>query len=147
MDAHELPHSLPLASGIPPFRFLLIDDDPALLEGLAEMLTIRLQPVHIDTCDGSAFALSAARQGHYDVILCDVWMPGIDGLHLLPQLRQAAPEAVILMMSAVLDDREKEQAVADGASGFLVKPFDREVLTMTVRHVLQQHSRPRRTAV
>ena len=147
MGLSELPPSLPIAPGMPPSGILVIDDDAALLEGLAQMLRIRLQPVQIDTCHGSALALTTVRQGRYDVILCDLWMPGIDGLELLPHLRQAAPEAIILMMSAVLDDRVKERAVAGGAMGFLVKPFDRDGLTMTLKQVLQQHSLPRRTAV
>lgn len=147
MNSPEAPHSFPIACGTSLPRILLIDDDPALLEGLGQMLAIRLQRVQIETCDGSALALPTARQGQYDVILCDVWMPGIDGLELLPDLRQAAPDAVIFMMSAVLDDGVKEWAVAAGATGFLVKPFDRDVLTMTLKQVLQQHLLPRRAAV
>jgi CheY-like chemotaxis protein len=58
-----------------PSRILLIDDDPALLEGLAQMVRIRLQPVHVDTCYGSALAVRMVQRGHYDVILCDVCMP------------------------------------------------------------------------
>ena len=72
------PHSCHTDRILPP-RILLIDDDTALLASLAEMLTIRLQPSHIETCDGSTFALRMVQQGQYDVILCDVWMPGING--------------------------------------------------------------------
>jgi CheY-like chemotaxis protein len=84
---------LSLHGGMAPSRILLVDDDAALLEGLAEMLTIRLQPVHVDTCHGSRLAVKMVQQGQYDVILCDVWMPVMNGLELLPRLRKTAPEA------------------------------------------------------
>ena len=48
-------------------------------------------------------------------------------------MRQAAPDAAIIMMSAVLDGSVKARAVADGARGFLVKPFDRDSITMTFK--------------
>jgi DNA-binding NtrC family response regulator len=118
---------------------LLIDDDAALLAGLAEMLTIRLEPVHVETCLRSAFAVRMVQQGRYDVILCDVWMPEINGLDLLPRLREAAPDASILMMSAALSASVRNRAFADGATGFLSKPFDRDALTMEIKQILENH--------
>jgi diguanylate cyclase len=128
----------PLSLGIPS-RILLIDDDPALLEGLAEMLRIRLQPVHVDTCPGSAFAVWMVQQGHYDVILCDVCMPQTNGLELLPRLRAVDGGASILMMSATLDRNIQNRALAEGAIGFVVKPFDRDALTLALKQALKRH--------
>lgn len=54
------------------------------------MVRIRLQPVRVDLCHGSAFAVRIVEQGQYDVILCDMSMPTINGLQLLPRLRKAA---------------------------------------------------------
>lgn len=122
-----------------PSRILLIDDDPALLEGLAEMLRIRLQPVHVDTCPGPAFAVWTVQQGHYDVILCDLCMPETNGLELLPRLRAIDGDVSILMMSATLDRNIQNRALADGATGFVVKPFDRDALTMTLKQALKHH--------
>ena len=53
-------------------RLLIIDDDPALLESLAEMLTIRLAQVHVETCSHPAFALSMVRRDDYrdDPVRC-----------------------------------------------------------------------------
>jgi DNA-binding NtrC family response regulator len=126
---------------------LLIDDDAALLAGLAEMLTIRLEPVHVETCPRSAFAVRMVQQGRYDVILCDVWMPEINGLDLLPRLREAAPNAPILMMSAALSPSVRNRAFADGATGFLSKPFDRDALTMEIKQILENHYLTKRLSV
>jgi CheY-like chemotaxis protein len=136
-----------LHGGIAPSRILVVDDDAALLEGLAEMLRIRLQPVHVDTCHGSRLAVKMVQQGQYDVILCDVWMPIMNGLELLPRLREAAPEASILMMSAVVDRSVRSKVLADGATGFVVKPFDRDALTMTLKQALTHHRLPASSCV
>jgi CheY-like chemotaxis protein len=131
---------MPLVNQIcSPFRILLIDDDAALLEGLAEMLRIRLQSVHVDLCHGSAFAVRMLQHGQYDVILCDVNMPNTNGLELLPRLRKANADASILMMSATLDYSISNRALADGATGFVSKPFDRDALTMTLKQALKRH--------
>lgn len=77
--------------------------------------------------------------------LCDVSMPTMNGLELLPSLRRAAPAASILMMSAVGDRSVRNRALAGGATGFVAKPFDRETLTMTLKQALQHHRYLNRT--
>lgn len=116
---------------------LLIDDDTALLAGLAEMLRLRLWRVRIDTCDHPTKAVTLVQQGNYDLILCDVHMPQITGIVLLPELRQAAPDASIVMMSGVVDDSLRSAAFAYGATMWVAKPFDRQALTITLKQVLK----------
>jgi DNA-binding NtrC family response regulator len=128
-----------LVPAIPVSRILLIDDDPALLEGLAEMLRLRLQPIHVDTCHGAVLAVRLVQQGAYDIILCDVCMPDTNGLELLPRLRAVDAEASILMMSATLDRSARNRVLADGATGFISKPFDRDDLTRTLKEALKHH--------
>ena len=120
-------------------RILIIDDDLALLAGLAEMPSLRLWRVEIATCHQSAFAVSMAQQGQYDVILCDCWMPHMNGLDLLPLLRRTAPQASILMMSGAVTEAVRDAAFSHGAKLFLSKPFDREEVTMTIKQVLKEH--------
>lgn len=123
--------------GIGQPTILLIDDDPDLLAALSDMLKIRLRSVRIDTCQGSSFAVSMVQQRAYDLILCDVSMPGINGLELLPKLRKAAPHASIFMMSAAFDRGTQTRALANGATAFLAKPFDRDSLTLMLMQTLQ----------
>jgi CheY-like chemotaxis protein len=117
-------------------RILIIDDDPVLLESLAEMLTIRLGPVHVETCRKPALPGGMVRRQAYDLILCDVSMPDINGLALLPFLRDSAPDAAIVMMSAVADKGVQDKAFLDWATAFLTKPFDRDGLTATLKQLL-----------
>jgi DNA-binding NtrC family response regulator len=113
-------------------RILIIDDDPALLESLTEMLKIRLGRVHIETCRNPALAVGHGMTEPLRFNLCDVSMPDINGLALLPPLRHSAPDAAIVIMSAIADKG------VQGATVFLAKPFDRDVLTATLKHLLTE---------
>lgn len=124
----------------PKAKILIIDDDPALLEGLADMLNIRVEGVQVDTCSDPTFAVGMVRQQDYDLIFCDLCMPGISGLELLPRLRYEAPNAGVIAMSGAADTSVINTAVLYGATDFLAKPFGREVLTMMVKAALHQHS-------
>ena len=115
---------------------LIIDDDEALLAGLADMLKIRLQDVQIDTCCDPVLAVGMARQHDYDLILCDVCMPVISGLELLPKLRYERPNVAIIAMSGVADQPLNDAALSYGATAFLAKPFEREVLTTVIKAAL-----------
>lgn len=80
---------------------LIVDDE----ESIRHMLTLILKRAeyNVDTAVDGQEALEKIRQGEYDVVLCDVRMPGRDGLDLLPELVGQQPEATILMMSAYGD--------------------------------------------
>jgi DNA-binding response OmpR family regulator len=119
-------------------RILIIDDDEALLAGLADMLKIRLEDVHVATCADPVSAVGMARQDDYDLILCDVCMPRISGLKLLPQLRNERPNAAIIAMSGIADQSLNDAALLSGATAFLAKPFERDVLTTVVKAVLNE---------
>jgi len=121
------------------YCILLIDDDPALLSGLAETLRLRLGTELIHTCPNPMSAPAMVQQAQYDLILCDVWMPQMNGLTLLPQLRQLAPRTPILMMSGVADEGIKTTALGYGATQFLAKPFDRQSLAATLKQVMTGH--------
>jgi DNA-binding NtrC family response regulator len=117
-------------------RILIIDDDEALLAGLADMLKIRLQDVQVDTCRDPVLAVGMARQHDYDLILCDVCMPAVSGLELLPQLRYERPNVAIIAMSGIADQPLSDATVLSGATAFLAKPFERDVLTTVIKAAL-----------
>lgn len=67
------------------------------------------------------------------------WMPKINGLDLLPKLREAAPDVSVMMMSAALSPSVRNMALACGAMGFLAKPFARDGLTRELKRILENH--------
>lgn len=124
-------------------RILIIDDDAALLVGLADMLRLRLWRIEVDTCEDPAHAVEMVKSAAFDLILCDVCMPCITGLELLPALREAAPSACIVMMSGdPWDKTVQARAATHGVTTFLPKPFDRQAVTTGLKALLNQYHHP-----
>lgn len=91
----------------------------------------------VEAADGLA-ALELAKGKRFDLFICDVNMPGMDGLTLVQRLR-AIPEfkaVPLLMLTTELDPAKKQTARAAGASGWIVKPFHPEILLSTIKRVL-----------
>jgi DNA-binding NtrC family response regulator len=106
-----------------PARILLIDDDAAGLGALSEALRNRLDDVTVDTALESHAALDFLRDWEYSVVISDIWMPGMDGLALLNQVRERWPDVPVILMTAMGWSPEA-QALHDGAFAFLEKPLD-----------------------
>jgi DNA-binding NtrC family response regulator len=125
-------------------HILIIDDDPALLESLADALRIRLFRVVIATASNGSEALQRARNDRYDIILCDVSMPDINGLALLPQLKNITPNSAVIMMTGDGEESIRRAAAHLGALESINKPFDRLTLVRILKQVLQaQHQKSR----
>ncbi|HKN87271.1 MAG TPA: response regulator [Nitrospiraceae bacterium] len=118
-------------------RILIIDDDTALLTALADTLKIRLERTIIDTADNGTEGLARAERNRYNVILCDISMPDIDGLSLLPQLKDVSPHSGIIMMTGHGDESTRRTAACLGAVDLIHKPFDRPSLVRTLKQILQ----------
>jgi DNA-binding NtrC family response regulator len=113
-------------------RLLLIDDDPAGLLALAEMIQRRLSDVTVDTTLDVHAALDLLRQKDYHVIVSDIRMAGLDGLAALNQVRERWPQVHVILMTAGGREREQE-AAREGAYAFIQKPINQdELLPMLV---------------
>jgi len=103
-------------------QILLIDDEPDLRESLRQVLADAGHVV-VEASDGAkATALLSERV--FDVILSDVRLPGIDGLTLLRTVRRDAPLTDFILMTAFADVGQAVAALKEGASDYLMKPFD-----------------------
>jgi DNA-binding NtrC family response regulator len=116
-------------------RILTIDDDGVLLTALADTLKIRLGHIVIDTANTGADGLAQAESNRYNIILCDISMPDLNGLALLPQLKKITPDSAIIMMTADGEESIRRTAACLGALALIHKPFDRPARTL--KQVLQ----------
>ena len=112
-------------------RILIIDDDPALRESLAMVLAS--EGFEVGTAEDGEKALQAVDRCPYEIVLCDLRMPGIDGLELLPELLRRLPGSTILMMSAYGTEDLAIEAMNRGAYDYLAKPFRPAEVLLTIR--------------
>jgi NarL family two-component system response regulator LiaR len=116
-------------------RLLLVDDHAVVREGLRAFL--RLVPgieVVGEAADG-VDAVRVAAEVRPDVVLLDLLMPGGDGVAALRALREAVPEARVLVLTSFTDDAQIFAAMEAGAAGYLLKDIEPEALAAAVREV------------
>jgi CheY-like chemotaxis protein len=127
-----------LALEFPDARILLVDDEPINREVTQELLGAVI--AQVDVADNGIEALRKAGRQHYDLILMDMQMPGMDGLEATRLIRAlpdgATTRIVALTANAFSDD--KARCLAAGMDGFVAKPFNIEVLFDAVVNALSR---------
>ncbi|MCE5260218.1 MAG: response regulator transcription factor [Chloroflexi bacterium] len=114
-------------------KILLVDDQLVVREGLRAMLQAEPDFTIIGEASSGTQALAYAIRYAPDVILLDIRMPGMDGLSTLAQLKQKIPTASIIMVTLYDNPDYLLQAVASGASGYILKDSSREELVRAIR--------------
>ena len=115
-----------------PVSVLLVDDEPFLRQRLRDVLEDEGLEVVGQAGDGEE-AVAQAAALRPDVVLLDLRMPGVGGLEALPRVREAVPQARVVVVSAYDDSGLQDQALAAGADAYFVKgrPVDRLVSLVT----------------
>jgi CheY-like chemotaxis protein len=129
-------HPLLKDDRLPARRLLVIDDDEALLHALATAFPLRLPCITVSTAISGDAALQHLQHERYDLILCDVRMPNMDGLTFLQQVTQLPFCPPVALITGDGDRFMSEQARRHGAVAFIKKPFEREEFLRTVAKLL-----------
>ncbi|MBE0595490.1 MAG: sigma-54-dependent Fis family transcriptional regulator, partial [Gemmatimonadales bacterium] len=125
-----------------PGRVLIVDDDPGLRRSLSLLLDAEGYAVRAE--GDPVRALDVALTESFDLILCDVRMPGIDGPEFLRRYRDARGAALLVMMSAYGSEESAIEAVKQGAYDYLPKPFRSDELVLLLRKIEErEHLRGR----
>ena len=118
-------------------RILVVDDEPPIRRILRRSLIVSGYEVLVAE-DGKQ-AIDIAVHQHPDLILLDLCLPGdIDGLDVCKYVRQAMPKMPIIVLSAVIEEKQKILALDLGADDYLTKPFSNEELQARVRACLRR---------
>ena len=114
-------------------KILLADDQELVRDLIAALL--RMEPdFQVETVSDFAGAMEALKsKGVYDLVLLDYMMPGMNGLAGFQQIRSAVPDTPVAILSGVAPRAVAEQALAEGAAGYLSKTMSTRSLVAAVR--------------
>ena len=102
---------------------IVVDDDCMMLEMLKFILRSERYPVIGEASNGKdAIALYARKKP--GLVLLDINMPKMDGMHVLEEIRKISPATIVLMVSAEATMDKVHKAIEKGADGFVVKPLN-----------------------
>ncbi len=115
-------------------RILVVDDEDTIRLVLAKYL--RTRGFEVATAESGDVALETLAGAHFDLMLCDVRMPGLSGVEIVPAALEADPDLGIVMLSAVNDAPTATEALAQGVLDYLIKPVELQKLHEAVNRAL-----------
>ncbi|MBI5938125.1 MAG: sigma-54-dependent Fis family transcriptional regulator [Betaproteobacteria bacterium] len=114
---------------------LVVEDDAALNEALVD--TLVLAGYRVDSAPSAEAALAALRRELPGLVLSDVQMPGMDGHALLRSIKAVSPGLPVVLMTAYGQIEKAVEAMRDGASDYLPKPFEPDRLLAVVARYMR----------
>jgi len=117
-------------------KVLVADDHAIVRKGLKQILLDEYPFGEVEECANAEELLQKAIDGHWDVIISDISMPGRSGLEALQQIRVAHPRLPVLILSMHPEEQYAIRALKAGASGYCSKELAQEELVNAVRKVL-----------
>ena len=116
---------------------LVVDDEKDMLLLLKRTLAADLD-CRVNTAESAEAAVRLYHERHYDLVLADIQMPGIDGLALLELLKKDAPDQTVVMMTAYGTIDSAVEAMRRGAYDFITKPFDHDALVLRLEKAFER---------
>jgi diguanylate cyclase (GGDEF)-like protein len=117
-------------------RILAVDDQRyfrELLDGL-----LREEGYDVETVSSAEEALHVLEREAFDVVVTDLVMPGVDGTELVGRIKERLPDQEIVMVTGVVDVKTAVEAMKQGATDYILKPFDRNTLASSLEKILQR---------
>jgi len=117
-------------------QILVVDDEPGVRSALSGVL--RDEGYQVEAVDSGEACLDRLSRAAYDVILLDVWLPGVDGLATLARIRERQVDVQVVMISGHGSIESAVRAIKLGAFDFIEKPLSLEKTMLVVRNALRQ---------
>lgn len=119
-------------------RVLIVDDERAIRNSLKEILTD--EGYDADIAEDGASAISKVEKEKFDVIFCDIKMPGMDGIEVLDKLVEMGVDAAVVMISGHGDIDTAVECIKKGAFDFVQKPLDLNRILITVKNASERQT-------
>lgn len=117
-------------------RILVIDDERAIRNTLKEVL--EYEKHEVDVADNGTAGLNAFESGSYDIVLCDIKMPEMDGTEVLQNIMDTSPDTPVIMISGHGNIDTAVESIKKGAFDFLEKPLDLNRVLITIKNALDR---------
>lgn len=117
-------------------RLLLVEDDPALGEGIRAAL--KPEGYTVDWLQDGLSAVHAIEQENFDLVILDLGLPRLDGLQVLKRVRSGKHQLPVLVLTARDATGDRIAGLDAGADDYLVKPFDVAELKARLRALLRR---------
>jgi two-component system nitrogen regulation response regulator NtrX len=115
---------------------LVVDDEPGVRSSVAGVL--RDENFDVEAVGTGELCLELVAQRSYDVIVLDIWLPGIDGLTTLQRLKERHVDAQVVIISGHGNIESAVRAIKMGAFDFIEKPLSLEKTVLVIRNALRQ---------
>src|SRR6266481_5415802 len=117
-------------------RLLIVDDEVEVRGVLHDLLSDRYQCAEAASAEE---ALTQLREKNYELVISDITMSGMTGLEMIPHVKVASPDTVIVMISGMQTIESAINALRLGAFDYLMKPFDLRQAEAAVARALEHH--------
>lgn len=118
-------------------RILIADDHAIVRKGIRQLLVEEYPLAKIEEVGDSESLIAKANSGTWDVVICDLDMPGRSGLDAMQQIRAMHPKLPVLIMSIYPGEQYARRLLKAGAAGYLSKDAATEDLAKAIREVLK----------
>ena len=113
-------------------KVLIVDDERAIRNSLGEILGD--EGYEVETAEDGAVALQKVEKEKFDVIFCDIKMPGMDGVEVLGKLMEMGIDSAVVMISGHADIDTAVDCIKKGAFDFIGKPLDLNRILITIKN-------------
>jgi DNA-binding NtrC family response regulator len=127
-----------VVGGTDGLNILLVDDEPDFNVTVGEALADAGH--RVTTASNGEDALTLLMSQVFDLMVCDIRLPKLDGLSLFRRARQESPDTTVILMTAFAAIQDAVGAVKEGAYDYLTKPFDIDELTLRVKRIADHRS-------
>lgn len=117
-------------------KILVIDDERSIRNTLKDIL--EYEKYEVDLAEDGIKGIEKVKGAEYDVVLCDIKMPGIDGIEVLQQLAEIAPDTPVVMISGHGNIDTAVESIKKGAFDYIEKPLDLNRLLITIRNAMDK---------
>ncbi len=115
---------------------MIVDDEEIVRTSLSSWLLE--DGYDVLTFESGKLALEALGKKQFDLMLVDLKMPGMDGLELMKEVKKSLPDMPIIIMTAYATVDTAVKAIKEGAFDYLMKPFDPEEISLTIKKIMKQ---------